>query len=120
MKMNNKTIEIIRACPMVIIMLPLMIFFIRSLILAVVLSIRMKAAKYSPTQENARRVYKTLCKFGIGIRNHPKVWGEYRDMFYKINQSPDVPSELKQKLKDRLVKKGLYINNMRIIDNYKG
>lgn len=40
-------------------------------------------------------------------------------MFYKINQSSDVPSELKQKLKDRLVKKGLYINNMRIIDNYK-
>ena len=118
--MNNKTIEIIRACPMVIIMLPLMIFFIRSLILAVVLSIRMKAAKYSPTHENARRVYKTLCKFGIGIRNHPKVWGEYRDMFYKINQFHDVPSELKQKLKDRLVKKGLYINNMRIIDNYKG
>ena len=118
--MNNKTIEIIRACPMVIIMLPLMIFFIRSLILTAVLSIRMKAAKYSPTQENARSVYKTLCKFGVGIRNHPQVWGEYRDMFYKINQSPDVPSELKQKLKDRLIKKGLYINNMRIIDNYKG
>ena len=33
---------------------------------------------------------------------------------------PDVPTEIKQKLKDRLVKKGLYINNMRIIDNYKG
>ena len=118
--MNNKFIETIRACPMVIIMLPLMIFFIRSLILTAVLSIRMKAAKYSPTQENARRVYKTLCKFGVGIRNHPTVWGEYRDMFYKINQSPDVPTEIKQKLKDRLVKKGLYINNMRIIDNYKG
>lgn len=118
--MNNEIIDIIRACPMVIVMLPVIIFFIRSLILAAVLNIRMKAAKYSPTQENARRVYKTLCKFGIGIRNHPKVWGEYRDMFYKINQSPDVPSELKQKLKDRLVKKGLYINNMRIIDNYKG
>lgn len=118
--MNNEIIETIRACPMVIIMLPLMIFFIRTLILSVILYIRMKAAKHFPTQANAWRVYKTLCKFGIGIRNHPKVWGEYRDMFYKINQSPDVPSELKQKLKDRLIKKGLYINNMRIIDNYKG
>ena len=120
MKMNNKTIWITLANPMNIILLLLMIIFIRSLILAVVLNIRMKAAKRSPTQANAWRVYKTLCKFGIGIRNHPKVWGEYRDMFYKINQSPDVPSELKQKLKDRLIKKGLYINNTRIIDNYKG
>lgn len=118
--MNNKTIWITLANPINIILLLLMIFFIRSLILTAVLSIRMKAAKYSPTQENARRVYKTLCKFGVGIRNHPTVWGEYRDMFYKINQSPDVPTEIKQKLKDRLVKKGLYINNMRIIDNYKG
>ena len=108
------------ANPMNIILLLLMIIFIRSLILAAVLNIRMKTAKHFPTQENVWRVYKTLCKFGVGIRNHPQVWGEYRDMFYKINQSPDVPSELKQKLKDRLVKKGLYINNMRIIDNYKG
>lgn len=118
--MNNEIIDIIRACPMVIVMLPLMIFFIRSLILTVVLNIRMKTAKHFPTQENAWRVYKTLRKFGVGIRNHPQVWGEYRDMFYKINQSSDVPSELKQKLKDRLIKKGLYINNMRIINNYKG
>ena len=118
--MNDKTIWITLANPINIILLLLMIIFIRSLILTAVLNIRMKAAKYSPTQENARRVYKTLCKFGVGIRNHPQVWGEYRDMFYKINQSSDVPSELKQKLKDRLVKKGLYINNMRIIDNYKG
>lgn len=58
--MNNKFIEIIRACPMVIIMLPLMIFFVRSLILSVILYIRMKAAKHSPTQANAWKVYKTL------------------------------------------------------------
>ena len=118
--MNNEIIDIIRACPMVIVMLPVIIFFIRSLILAAMLNSRMKTAKHFPTRENVWRVYKTLCKFGVGIRNHPTVWGEYRDMFYKINQSPDVPTELKQKLKDRLVKKGLYINNMRIIDNYKG
>ena len=118
--MNNKTIWMTLANPMNIILLLLMIFFIRSLILTAVLNIRMKTAKHSPTQANARRVYKTLCKFGVGIRNHPQVWGEYRDMFYKINQSPDVPTEIKQNLEDRLVKKGLYINNMRIIDNYKG
>ena len=41
-------------------------------------------------------------------------------MFYHINKSSDVPSELKEKLKKRLVKKGLYIDNVRIIDNYKG
>lgn len=106
--------------PLMIVFLLLFILFIRSLILSLMLYIRMKAAKHSPTQGNAWRVYKVLRKFGVAIRNHPNVWRNYRDMFYKINQSPDVPSELKQKIKERLVKKGLYIDNMRIVDNYKG
>ena len=118
--MLNEIIYTVRENLGGVIILLLLALFIRTLILSVILYIRMKAAKHFPTQANAWRVYKTLCKFGIGIRNHPKVWGEYRDMFYKINQSSDIPSELKQKLKDRLIKKGLYINNMRIVDNYKG
>ena len=65
--MNDKTIWITLANPINIILLLLMIFFIRSLILTAVLNIRMKTAKHSPTQANAWKVYKTLCKFGIGI-----------------------------------------------------
>ena len=41
-------------------------------------------------------------------------------MFYIINGSSQIPTELKEKIKKRLVKKGLYINNGKIIDNYKG
>ena len=103
-----------------IIFLLLLFLFVWQVILAIVLSIKIRVVKHSPTQENAWSFYKTLCKFGVAIKNHPKTWGKYRDAFYIINQSPDVPSELKQKIKERLMKKGLYINNMRIIDNYKG
>lgn len=74
----------------------------------------------APTQENAMRVYKLLnARLGVSITNHPKVWAKYRDMFYTINGSAEIPSELKERIKGRLIKKGLYINNMRIIDNYK-
>lgn len=75
----------------------------------------------NPTEANAERVFKLLnAKLGVAITNHPKYWGEYRDMFYKINGSSEVPTELKEKIKARLIKKGLYINNMKVIDNYKG
>ncbi|MBQ3037864.1 MAG: hypothetical protein IJD30_01665 [Clostridia bacterium] len=74
----------------------------------------------APTQENAMRVFRLLNKrLGVSINNHPKEWAKYRDMFYIINGSAEVPSELKERIKTRLIKKGLYINNMKIIDNYK-
>ncbi len=76
--------------------------------------------KKNPNYKNAKRIYKILCRFVVTITNHPKVWGKYREMFVVVNNSPKVPGELKKKLKERLMKKGLYINNMRIIDNYKG
>lgn len=78
------------------------------------------AATRNPTEANAWRVYKMLCRFGSGINNHPENWKQFRDMFYQINISNQVPSELKELIKQRLIKKGLYIHNMRIIDNYKG
>ena len=78
-----------------------------------------KSAMKNPTQHNAWKIYKILGRLGIGINNHPKIWGEYRNLFIKINNSPNVPSETKLKLKERLEKKGLYINNVKIIDNYK-
>lgn len=74
-----------------------------------------------PTEDNAMEVFKLLnAKLGVSINNHPKDWAKYRDMFHHINRSSEVPSELKDRIKKRLVKKGLYIDNVRIIDNYKG
>ena len=92
--------------------------FVYSLISQIQLVIARNAAKRNPTEANAWRIYKILGRFGVGIQNHPKEWGKYRDMFYVVNGSPYVPTELKERLKARLTKKGLYINNMKIIDNY--
>jgi hypothetical protein len=73
-----------------------------------------------PTEDNAMEVFKLLnAKLGVTINNHPKDWAKYRDMFYHINKSCEIPSELKDRIKKRLVKKGLYIDNIKIIDNYK-
>lgn len=80
-----------------------------------------KAVMKNPTEENAMRVFKLLrAPLGVSINNHPKDWAKFRDMFYHINGSAEIPSELKERIKAHLVKKGLYINNMRIINNYKG
>lgn len=119
--MNNIQLqEIMQIMPGLIPFMLLMLFIVRLAVRGVKLHYARKAAERHPTAENAWKVYKLLCTFGMGINNHPRTWGEYRNMFYKINQSSDVPSELKQKLKAKLVKKGLYIDNIRIIDNYKG
>ena len=94
---------------------------IRSIILTIEMWFVRKSIERQVTLANAMRAYKLLKKkLGVSMVNHPKTWATYRNMFYKINQSDEVPSELKEKLKQRLIKKGLYINNMRIIDNYKG
>ena len=108
-----------QALPFYVVMGLVMFWFIRLIVRSVKLHFAKKIAARYPTEQNAMKVYKLLCTFGIAINNHPKTWGEYRNMFYKINQSSDVPSELKQKLKLKLVAKGLYIDNMRIIDNCK-
>ncbi len=95
--------------------------FLRSLYLHISMFFARRAALKSPTEENAWKVYQVLkAKIGFSINNHPKDWAKFRDMFYIINRSPEVPSELKQHIKDRLIKKGLYIKNIRIIDNYNG
>ncbi len=95
-------------------------FFIRLVITNIRLFFARKAAVKNPTQENAQTVYRLLSRLGVTINNHPKDWAKFRDMFYRINGSPLVTTELKEKLKQLLVKKGLFIQQMRIIDNYKG
>ncbi len=101
-----------------LIVLLVLTLIIRFIITNVKLHFARKAVMKNPTAENAQKVYKLFCRLGVTINNHPKDWGKYRDMFYRINGSDQVPTELKEQLKKRLVKKGLYINNMRIIDNY--
>lgn len=97
------------------------VIVVRYIYLNVSIMFAMRIVNKNPNEANAQRVFKLLnAKFGVKINNHPKDWGEYRDMFYKINGSSQIPTELKEKIKARLIKKGLYINNIKIINNYKG
>lgn len=76
-------------------------------------------ATQNPTHENALKVYAILSKrVRPKIKNHPDEWAKFRNMFYHVNGSPYVTTSLKHELKDQLIKAGLYINNVRIIDNY--
>lgn len=107
--------EIIK--PVLIVLVPLLI--IRSITLSILMLCARKRVSKNPTQKNAMRVYRLLrIPFGVTITNHPDEWAKYRDMFYIINGSSQVPSELKEKIKGHLVKKGLYIKNMKVINNY--
>ena len=114
----SETIQSILAC-----IIAVLIFWLiaRAIYINISMFFARKLVVKHPTQENAWKVYKLLkAKLGVAINNHPKDWAKYRDMFYVINHSAEIPSELKENIKKRLMKKGLYINNMKIIDNYKG
>ena len=98
----------------------IILFIVRNIITTIEVFFARNAALRSPTYENAKKVYRLYSRWGYTINNHPRDWAKVREMFNAINHSELVPTELKEKLKKRLIKKGLYINNMRIIDNYKG
>ena len=99
----------------------ILLLIIRGIYINISMSFARRKVIKNPTKENAMKVYRLLnAKLGVSINNHPKDWAKFRDMFYHINRSSDVPSELKDRIKKRLIKKGLYIDNMKIIDNYKG
>ena len=93
-------------------------FILHLIISSIQLWIVKRAVRKNPDQNNVWKLYKILGRLGIGINNHPKSWGEYRNLFYKVNNSSAIPPEIKMKLKARLEKKGLFLNNTRIINNY--
>ena len=97
----------------------IILLVVRNIITSIEVYIARKAVMRAPTYANAKKVYRLYSRWGYTINNHPKDWGKVRDMFYVINRSDLVPTQLKEKLKARLIKKGLYINSVRIIDNYK-
>jgi len=57
---------------------------------------RKNAVAKKVTLRNTMKFYKILCRFGISIQNHPKVWNELRSIFYNINRSSQIPTELKK------------------------
>ena len=87
-------------------------------ILTIVLIFVKKAVAKHPTYENAQRFYAMLRKPLMSINNNPDDWNEYRNIFHRINNSSQVPTELKIKIKNKLQKKKLHLGRTQINDNY--
>ena len=101
-------------------LVPLIALIIWSSVMKSKLSAAVNKATMFPTEENVIAILEILSKrVRPGIRNHPDEWKKLRNMFYNVNGSSNVTTPLKKDLKDCLVKCGLYIDNMKIIDNYK-
>ncbi len=81
-------------------------------------SIRKSALARKVTLKRTKNFYRTLCRFGISIQNHPKEWNELRSILYNVCKSPEIPTELKRKLKRKLEKKGLVADRVFVTDNY--
>ena len=54
----------------------------------------------------------------ISFTNHPNEWNALRSMWNVINHSPNVTSDLKRKVIASFTSKGLYLNNVNVINNY--
>lgn len=55
----------------------------------------------------------------ISITNHPNEWNALRSVWNIINHSPNVSTDLKRRVIATFTSKGLYINNVNVINNYK-
>ena len=72
----------------------------------------------TPNQSNANFFMFSLNLPCMKIRNHSDVWNDYRQAFHRINNSSKIKTNLKIKIKKKLAKKKLYLNNVKINDNY--
>lgn len=99
--------------------LVILFFIVYSIVMNIYVEIIRGITQKNPSAENAWRMYKTLKPFFVTITNHPSSWSKYRNMFNAVNHSEQVQSEVKESLKKVLMKKGLFIDNVRIINNYK-
>ena len=76
----------------------------------------------NPCEENALNyieLMKNKPMFTFAEDNHPSSWAVLREKWYIINRSDKVPTDMKTEILDILIKKGLYLNNAKIIDNYE-
>lgn len=65
--------------------------------------------------DNLKKYIKTLIK--VSIKNSPDSWREIRSVFYQINNSQKISFELKKQLYNILIKKGCYLNDIKIRKN---
>lgn len=76
-------------------------------------------ATKTPNAETVSHLIEAWTRIKLSVHNHPDSWRSLRNSWYKINGSSKVPTHLKQQTINLFQKKGLFINNTKIIDNYK-
>lgn len=107
---------------------PLIIFWIASIFLKPTISYAAQENKLfsglvnNPTKENAKE-YIELTRNKPTVTflpdNNPSSWAVLREKWQIINHSNKIPTEMKKEIFEYLVSRGLYVNNSKIIDNYK-
>lgn len=81
---------------------------------------KMGAVSKNPTEETVTACIEYFEKAWLGFNNHPDNWNRIRKVWYVVNGSSKVTTPTKEKFLEKLTKRGLYVNNVRIIDNYDG
>lgn len=81
---------------------------------------KMNAVSLNPTEETVRACIVFFEKAWLGFNNHPDNWNRIRKVWYVVNGSSKVTTETKKKFLEKLINRGLHLNETRVINNYDG
>lgn len=107
---------------------PLIIFYIIFLLLKPTFKYAAEEDKLfknlvnNPTKENASEYIELTHnkpKVTLLPTNNPSAWAVLREKWQIINHSDKIPTEMKKEILEYLVSRGLYVNNSKIVNNYK-
>ena len=83
------------------------------------ISDRTDAVMENPTEKTVTELMNYLNSTMLGYNNTPETWQSLRGLWNIVNRSDKVTTPTKEKFMATLLKKGLYLNNTKINDNYK-
>ena len=78
----------------------------------------LKEAEKNPNKETVGNLIESWTRIILSVNNHPDTWKKLREGWYRINGSDKVPTPMKKEVLRIFKKKGLYLSNEKIIDNY--
>ncbi len=76
-------------------------------------------ATLTPSNENVNNLIDYINEYGL--ENKPQEWNKLRGVWFAINESPNVSTQIKKQLRDFLTTKGLRITgkDKEVINNHK-
>ena len=107
---------------------PLIVFYIILLLLKPIFKYAAEENKLftnlvnNPTKENASEYIELIRnkpRLTFLPDNNPSAWAVLREKWQIINHSDKIPTEMKKEIFEYLVSRGLYVNNSKIVNNYK-